>query len=182
MPAPSAARRRLEERKGNGMGIEKVQECMLLGFLLILAWIDWKKREIPLLFLGIFAGGGCLAGWLSETLQWKEMMGGLLVGGILLLGALASRGSIGTGDALAFCASGIYLGFWQNLLLLFLSAVCAAGCAGGFAAAAKVYQKGENTFSAIRPGRRCIDAGAVRVKGGVCTCGKGCSGCRDRTR
>ena len=30
--------------------------------------------------------------------------------------------------------------------------------------------------------RRCIDAGAVRVKGGVCTCGKGCSGCRDRTR
>ena len=52
----------------------------------------------------------------------------------------------------------------------------------GFAAAAKVYQKGENTFSAIRPGRRCIDAGAVRVKGGVCTWGKGCSGCRDRTR
>ena len=86
---------------------------MLLGFLLILAWIDWKKREIPLLFLGIFAGGGCLAGWLSETLQWKEMMGGLLVGGILLLGALASRGGIGAGDALAFCASGIYLGFWQ---------------------------------------------------------------------
>ena len=146
MPAPSAARRRLEERKGNDMGIEKVQECMLLGFLLILAWIDWKKREIPLLFLGIFAGGGCLAGWLSETLQWKEMMGGLLVGGILLLGALASRGSIGAGDALAFCASGIYLGFWQNLLLLFLSAVCAAGCAGVLLLLQKCTKKGKIPF------------------------------------
>ena len=63
-------------------------------------------------------------------------------------------------------------GFWQNLLLLFLSAVLCRRMRRGFAAAAKVYQKGGKYLFCHSSWPEMYDAGAVRVKGGVCTCEK----------
>lgn len=106
-----------------------VKNSVMLGFLFVLAWIDWKKRELPLTLLGMFACCGILLELMDSGVSWKGMLGGALVGGILLVAALFTGESVGTGDALLFCAAGIYLGVWQNLLLLFLSSVCAAVCA-----------------------------------------------------
>lgn len=102
---------------------------VLLGFLFILAWMDWKRQEVSLLILGMAGGCGLLICWGTGDLQWYSLFGGILVGGVLLLAAVFTRESLGTGDALLFCVTGIYLGFWQNLLLLFLASLCAAVCA-----------------------------------------------------
>lgn len=102
-------------------------KCLLLGFLFVFAWFDLKKRELPLLLLGICGAVGALIFRMTDTLAWQDLLGGLCVGGGMLLFALVSKESIGMGDGLLFCVTGIYLGVWQNLLLLFGAVLfCAA--------------------------------------------------------
>ncbi|MCD7866526.1 MAG: prepilin peptidase [Clostridiales bacterium] len=102
-------------------------KCLLLVFLFFFAWTDLKKRELPMLLLGICGLFGILFLQMTDTLVWQELLGGLCVGGGMLLFALASKESVGVGDGLLFCVTGIYLGLWQNLLLLFGAVLfCAA--------------------------------------------------------
>lgn len=136
MPAPDAAHNIMAEMILSGNKTvreekeqEMIQEVVLLVFLFILAWMDWKRQEISLLILGAAGGCGLLIRWAGDNLQWKAVAGGLLVGCVLLLGAAVTKECIGAGDGLLFCVTGIYLGFWQNFLLLFLASLCAAVCA-----------------------------------------------------
>ncbi|MCD8151889.1 MAG: prepilin peptidase [Clostridiales bacterium] len=108
----------------------QVSECVLLGFLFILAWIDLKKKEVPVILAGACGAEGLWISCFLTDLSWGEMLGGSCVGGILLLSALATRESIGVGDGLVFCATGLYLGLWQNIELLLLAAV-SCGAVGG---------------------------------------------------
>lgn len=105
-----------------------IQECVLLGFLFVLAWTDWKRQEISLIVLALSGCCGILLRRAEGNLQWEQIAGGMLVGAGLLLWAFCTRESVGTGDALLFISTGIYLGLWQNLLLLFLSSLCASAC------------------------------------------------------
>jgi len=63
----------------------------------------------------------------------RAVFGGILSGlagvsiGIMLLGvAYLSHQKIGYGDGLVFAVSGLYLGFWENFSLLFISLVFCA--------------------------------------------------------
>ncbi len=108
--------------------MKMIQECVLLGFLFVLAWTDWKRQEISLIVVALSGCCGILLRRTAGDFQWEQIAGGMLVGAGLLLWALCTRESVGTGDALLFVSTGIYLGLWQNLLLLFLSSLCAAAC------------------------------------------------------
>jgi len=102
-------------------------KCVLLGVLFVFAGMDVKKRELSLLLLGICGAFGVILFLMTDELLWQELLGGLCVGGGMLLFALVSKESVGVGDGLLFCVTGIYLGLWQNLLLLFGAVLfCAA--------------------------------------------------------
>ena len=49
------------------------------------------------------------------------MLGGASVGVVLLVIGYLTKEKIGYGDGILFVATGIYLGFWNNLILLWLS-------------------------------------------------------------
>ncbi|MCC8029033.1 MAG: prepilin peptidase [Lachnospiraceae bacterium] len=103
-----------------------VGKCILLGFLFLFAWMDLKKSELSLPLLGVCAAVGVLVSRSADALSWADLLGGLCIGGTLMLFALASKESIGLGDGLLFCATGVYLGLRQNLLLLFCSVMLCA--------------------------------------------------------
>lgn len=107
---------------------QMLQECVLLVFLFVLAWTDWKSQEISLIVLALSGSCGILLRRMAGNFQWEQVAGGMLVGAGLLLWAFCTWESVGIGDALLFVCTGIYLGLWQNLLLLFLSSLCAAIC------------------------------------------------------
>lgn len=117
------------------------------GFLLYLAvagWQDYRYRNIRIsVFLGFGIAGGFLRGTaLILGLQFMEAGGmmvekgveaggwslvgsaladigaAMAVGGFLLLLSVAARKAVGQGDGWFFVVSGIYLGFWRNLALL----------------------------------------------------------------
>lgn len=123
--------------------MEEIEQVVLLGFLYVLARIDLKKKELPLILLGICGAAGVFFSRGAAFLTFSEMLGGMCVGGFLLVCALVMKEGIGAGDGLLFCATGVYLGLWRNLFLLFLSSLlCAA--AGGVLLLGKKCTRKEN--------------------------------------
>lgn len=83
-----------------------------------LAWIDVKKKEIPV--LGIVGGFIASVGYQLFTRKvdiWLVIGGALLGGGFLLLSWITKEG-IGYGDSLGILILGIYLGMWKLAELL----------------------------------------------------------------
>ncbi len=103
-----------------------LENIILLCALAAFSWVDIKKKELPLLLLGACAAAGLILCLATGEPSLTGMLGGICVGGVLLLCALASRESIGTGDGLLFIVTGIYLGLWKNLMLLFFAAAACA--------------------------------------------------------
>ncbi len=103
-----------------------IADTVLLCALAVFARADIKKKELPLPALGVCAAVGVILFLTTDELSLSGVLGGMCVGGVLLLCALISRESIGIGDGLLFVVTGIYLGLWKNLILLFLAAVTCA--------------------------------------------------------
>jgi leader peptidase (prepilin peptidase)/N-methyltransferase len=95
-------------------------------FLVVNAVLDFRKHEISLVSLAVFAlAGAGLNLWLRYQAIW-ELLGGIGVGLLLIFTAFISREAIGFGDGLVVCVTGIYLGFWDNLRLLLTGLVLCA--------------------------------------------------------
>ncbi len=65
--------------------------------------------------------------YLGEAALWS-IAAGVGVGLVLLVISLISDGQVGLGDAAVVIVTGIFLGFWQNLGLLWLSTTLAGCC------------------------------------------------------
>ena len=81
------------------------------------------KQSVPLLLLG-----GMTAVLLHLFAQEESvfyLMTGMSVGIVLLLYSLVTHESIGYGDGCLFVMTGLFLGFWENLVLLLLASVLA---------------------------------------------------------
>lgn len=103
---------------------EGIEKSLVLFLLALNSLLDWKKREVSLLSL---AGFGAVGIFLNLWLQYQslaEAAGGAGLGILLLAAAFFTREAIGFGDGLLICTTGIYLGFWENLSLLFTGALC----------------------------------------------------------
>lgn len=103
---------------------EKIIKGLVLLLLLINGLQDYRKGEISLLSL---AGFGSLGIGLNLWLRYQsvgEMIGGIGLGIALLVTAFFTREAIGFGDGLLICVTGIHLGFWGNLSLLFSGTIC----------------------------------------------------------
>lgn len=109
---------------------ERIVKLLVLFLLLFNSFLDWRKREVSLFSLGGFGVVGIgLNLWLGYQ-SVIEAAGGVALGILLLAAAFFTREAIGFGDGLLICITGIYLGFWENLSLLFAGAVCCGGILG----------------------------------------------------
>lgn len=98
---------------------EIVSEMILLSGLFLIAWGDYKTKMIKTKWLWILglAGGGCRL-LQAGSLDVKEVFLGSMSGVILLFLAKVTKECIGFGDGWLFCVTGIFLGFFKNVVLL----------------------------------------------------------------
>ncbi len=105
--------------------LQLVQSCVLLFTLSFCAWVDWKKQQVyvtvPILasILGL-----ALHIFLQDKTVWDLILG-MAAGGICLIAALCTKESIGYGDGIVFAFTGVFLGFWKNICLLYGSLLLA---------------------------------------------------------
>lgn len=104
---------------------EIVSRLVLLFFLFVMAWKDYKTQLIEVWQL-LLAG---VVGIILCTNQGRvyQAIGGVFVGGIILFVAWCTKECVGFGDGYLFMVTGIFLGFTQNAALFFASLVL-AGC------------------------------------------------------
>ncbi len=103
-----------------------MEQYLTAMILLICAVTDIRKQKI---YIGIVMFGAIvgliLLIWQQDR-GWQEPLSGVLVGLLLLLTGRCTRQSIGYGDGWLMVMTGIYLGGWQNLELLFWALLLAA--------------------------------------------------------
>ena len=116
----------------------------ILIFLLAAAIYNWKYRFIPgwlyvaaaieAVLWRVICQTGKEGIWEAEQirkfirgpasdLSFGEICGGIGIGLLLLFISKKSDGAIGKGDGLTFMITGIYLGLWRNLCLLWFSLI-----------------------------------------------------------
>lgn len=96
------------------------------GYLAVMAVIDRRKKEIPVL-PGVICLIVLVLAQIINCESWSHWLPGILVGLFLYLVSKVTRGAVGEGDALVYLLTGVSLGFFRNLELLvcslFLSAL-----------------------------------------------------------
>lgn len=106
-------------------------KLVFTAFLCACAWEDFREKKISALFL--WAAASVAAAWMAgyymilldwtdinEAHLWLAMRAAALIPGILLLAlSRVTKGAVGKGDGWFFLVSGMYLGFWNNVALLF---------------------------------------------------------------
>lgn len=126
-----------------GLGPDLAKALVLVCFLVVITFIDFDHQLIYDRVLIWLAGAGAAINlsfiytpvWDSFVIlpvsPLSMLAGGLLGGGVLLVIALVTRGGMGGGDIKFAAALGLWLGWQQTVLLLFLSFVI--GGVGSFA-------------------------------------------------
>ncbi|KAB2951307.1 prepilin peptidase [Heliorestis acidaminivorans] len=128
-----------------GPTITAVAYMFLLSVLIAVVYIDLDFMIIPdKLMLTAFIAGIPLTLLQSLHTFTTGLIGALVGGGILLLIAILSKGGMGGGDIKLAAVLGLYLGWPQILLILFLSFFI-----GAIAGIAIVLRKGKTMKEAI---------------------------------
>jgi leader peptidase (prepilin peptidase)/N-methyltransferase len=102
---------------------------ILFAYLFVMSIYDIKRKEIQIgisvftaIILGIIKLYLCVRG----EQMWYLLLGGIFPGILLLFVSFCSQKQIGAGDGIVFIINGIVLGFFENMVLLFLSLLAAA--------------------------------------------------------
>lgn len=111
------------------MGMEMLS---LLGVLGALSVEDIKKKKVSIVVLALAGIAGILMHLQFARISIWNILGGVTVGAVMYGVSILSREKIGKGDAILIAVTGIYLGFWGNIILLWVSSVL-AGMGGVFA-------------------------------------------------
>ena len=103
----------------------KVAECVMLGSLLVLSFIDLRSGKIPVLpvvLLGVAVLG--YQWWCASPVL--EVAAGILPGGAVLLAAWVTKESIGYGDGMVLLVLGLFCGAAKAVAILGMSLMLAA--------------------------------------------------------
>ncbi|MCI5873364.1 MAG: type IV prepilin peptidase [Clostridiales bacterium] len=95
----------------------KIGKVLLLLALAGTACEDCREKQIALYIPIATAGAGVVLHLLYREMTLENILLGATVGGMLILIAWISRGSVGVGDGIMLTVSGIFLGFWENIVL-----------------------------------------------------------------
>lgn len=95
----------------------KAAEWVVLGVLAGFSVYDLKTKRIPVAAVVLF-GAAVLGYRLFMSTEFLELLAGLVPGIALLLLAVLSKESIGTGDGLVLCVVGLFCGLRMALSAL----------------------------------------------------------------
>lgn len=87
---------------------------------------DMKTKRVKMWVIVAFALFGILINIISKSNSLISVLGGVGVGILLLIFSVLTKEKIGKGDAYILMVTGIYLGFINTIVLLWLSSILAA--------------------------------------------------------
>lgn len=97
-------------------------QSVFYGILLVIFFIDLDHQIIPNRLVLLLLALALVVQGARPVLSWPQALwGGLLGGGLFLLLAVVSRGGMGGGDIKLVAVLGLWFGWVQLLLLMFLA-------------------------------------------------------------
>lgn len=116
----------IETRNIMGL-IVLLQRWFMFLLLVICSFFDLEAKKVPKIILCIGLIEGIIFFLTFNLSNWRSILGGFFIGVMLLLFSKITEETIGYGDGIILCCTGIILGFISNLELfliaLFLSAI-----------------------------------------------------------
>ena len=103
----------------------RIEIGCLLGSISLLALEDLRMKKIPIIPLILTGIIGMIFHLIFESRDIKDILGGMFIGVVLYAVSFFTKGKVGKGDAFLFMVTGVYLGFWNNLLALWIASVIA---------------------------------------------------------
>lgn len=108
-----------------------MQKVLVLGLLGLCSLEDVKYRRLTVIYILMFGIVGVILHMFAPVCSIYSILWGMLLGIVLILISIATRGSLGLGDGILLVVTGVYLGGYENLQLflygLLLSALCSLG-------------------------------------------------------
>lgn len=86
---------------------------------------DFRTKQVKVMELAVFAVLGILMNVIYRPHTLISVVGGVAVGLFVYLFSIISNEKIGKGDALVVAVSGLYLGFMNTVLVLWLGSLLA---------------------------------------------------------
>lgn len=106
--------------------LKTISEIFMLLFLFVAAFIDYRKREIPIFLPIVGFVPAITISLIAKTPTLLELALGIAVGAIALLLGKLTKQAIGYGDGLILICTGAALGFAKNLIMLAIALIIAA--------------------------------------------------------
>ena len=94
----------------------------LFGFT---SFDDIKTKQVRVLELIVFGLLGIIINFISPSITLKSIAAGVGIGLVLLLISHITKEKIGKGDAIIIAITGLYLGWINTLVLLWISSIFA---------------------------------------------------------
>lgn len=113
----------------------------LMGALSLLALEDLRIKKIPIIPLVLTGIVGMIFHLVYCNRDIRDIVGGIFIGIALYLLSVITGGKIGKGDGVLFMVTGVYLGFWNNLMMLWIACVMAGIVGTGMVV---VFKKNKN--------------------------------------
>ena len=108
-----------------------MQKILVLGLLSLCSLEDVKYRRLTVIYILMFGIVGVILHMFAPVCSIYSILWGMLLGIVLILISIATRGSLGLGDGILLVVTGVYLGGYGKLQLflygLLLSALCSLG-------------------------------------------------------
>ncbi len=108
-----------------------MQKFVVLGLLGLCSLEDLRRRELTVFYILLFGIVGLLFHLFAPVCSIYSVLWGMVIGAVLILISLVTRGSVGMGDGILLVVTGVYLGGYENLELLmtglFLAAIWSLG-------------------------------------------------------
>lgn len=96
----------------------RVGKVALLLILALAAYKDYKEKQISI-YLPFFAAIiGIVLHLVYQERSLKDILLGMSIGMMFLVCAWIGKGKIGAGDGMMLMVSGLFLGIWDNVVLV----------------------------------------------------------------
>ena len=103
-----------------------MEAVFMAGMLFYLSVEDVRKKTIPVIPMMIFGVAGVAFHLYYGRLNIIAVTSGLIPGVIAYIISVLTAEKIGRGDALLLMVTGIYMGFWGNVFMLWFALIFAA--------------------------------------------------------